>query len=291
MAKTGLSLIEPGDFRPGPSFTEDNVTVTSFGGVIVALAEFEKGGELVVTANDAETYKKAHTAGNRFEVRREDFIPDALWTGSDVLTVRFQMVEDGATTFERVYRFTKNYIGEYQRHQQASYRRGRQREMLETHQGRSALRGALEKILAETGAESSYVDDVLVLQKLAGVARQFLALDQFDDVTDEQILATFFAEDAFDFVKKLPNRFWLAKVIWAAIQVQGDLVRFEKFTHEVLVRATFKLSADTKARVAAFDQLNTELITAVKVAEGVLVISRSGQQLVENPVFWTSAGR
>jgi len=166
----------------------------------------------------------------------------------------------------------------------------KQREMIETDAGLNELRILMAAIVKETTPDRCYLESSAVpTGAMARITRQFLARTEQDEVTDVDVLATFFAEDVLKLVQELPNQYWFARCFGAVLQTPAT--HFEKITHAVLLRAMLAISRTTRERINAFDKTNTELTAAVKVAEGVLIISETGQMLVENPVFWSSTGR
>lgn len=276
--KSGISIIDPTEFRPPLEFRENGLVVTSFGGIVVAMGFAAVGGEFVVEVNDKEVLRRQVQQG-KFEVRRCDFIDDETWAVGSELLVKLKIVEGGAETATTLYRFTRNYTREYEAYRQRDALRQRQRELLETRRGPNELVQTLARIAERSVGTKSYPGKTSAARSLADLAREFAGIQRFGEISDAQVLATFLEEDAVGLASTLPNDYWFATCLRAA--VKGDI--FQKISKAALEAAISEVAIPIKANIAQVGGNSTEVISALKAIEGVVLIADG--QLVDNPVF------
>lgn len=276
---SSIRLIDPEEFRPPLEFTENGITVTSFGGTLCAVGFAAAGGEIVAVVDGKETFRDPLKAG-KFEIRRSSFIDEAAWTGSKELQLKLTIVEDGAVTAEANIRFTKNYTLEYDAFRKREYTRQRQRELLNTRKGPMELIGSLTRVSERAAATKSYIGKANAAKSLAELAREFAGLERFGEISDAQVLATFLEDDAVELASTLPNDYWFATCLKAA-SVMGD--SFKKISKAALEAAIREVAAPIKANIATVAGANNDVANALKAIEGVVLIADG--KLVDNPVF------
>lgn len=275
---SGISLIDPEEYRPPLEFRENGLITTSFGGNIVAMCNAAADGEFVAEIGGKEVLRMPVKQG-KFEIRRRDFIDDNAWaTGSDLL-LKLKIEINGEESFGVLYRFTRNYTREYEAYRQRDYARQRQRELLETRVGVGEVLQALARVATDSAAKKSYLTGDLSLNALADVARGFRGIARFGEISEEQILETFFEDDALSAVKSMPNAYWFAVCVRAA--VKGD--KFAKVSLAALLSATREVAGPIRQNILAIAADNAELLRAASAVEGMLLIGDG--QLVANPVF------
>lgn len=281
--RSGINLIEPGEYRPPLEFHENGVTVTSFGGSLVAVGHIATDGEVVAEVNGKETYRHSHRAGN-FEIRRSSFIDDDTFGSSGELTLKLSIVEGGTATVEKTIRFTQNYGREYDAYRQRDHLRQRQRELLNTHRGANELVQRLSMIAERSAATKSYVTGKSSVEPLADLAREFAGIKRFGDISDDAILATFLEPDAVDLAKTLPNAYWLATCLKAAV-VPGNT--FQKISAAQLKAGFDAVQNPIKSKLeelAPLGSTDARARDAIKAIEGIYLVTADGKVIV-NPII------
>ncbi len=278
--KSGISLIDPEEYRPPLEFRENGLITTSFGGNLVAMCNASADGDFVAEIGGKEVLRLPVKQG-KFEVRRHDFIDDNAWTTGSDLLLKLKIEINGEESAGTLYRFTRNYTREYEAYRQRDYARQRQRELLETRAGVGEVVQALARLANDNSAKKSYVTGNLSLNVLADVARGFRGIARLGEISEQEILETFFDDDALSAVKSMPNAYWFAVCVKAA--VKGD--KFTKISLAALLTATREVAEPIRQNVLTVAGDNAELLRAASAVEGLLLIGDG--QLVANPVFAT----
>lgn len=294
--KSGISLLDLTEHRPGPDFTEDDITTMSNGlNGLHGLTDLALGGDVIATWNGVECFRRTYSAG-RHEIRGTDLVASELTaqnTGEALLVLT--IVENGVESFRRCYRLVTNYTAAYSQYQARKYTRGRQRDLRQTLIGRTELTQALNIVLAQSSATRCYVGLAVPVNALSNVTRGFLALEQFAPVTAEQVLAEFFTSEAAAVAQTLPNEYWFARCALAALSLTSGPLQPINLEQLQGAMATLAEQIDSKIALvmtsasgtSSRDRLQLELAVALGVAEGkvLLSVTDGAAKLLSNPIF------
>lgn len=277
--KSRIALIEPGEFRPPPVFYENDVVVSSFGGLLVAAGHIATMGQVIAEVDGIETYRQTQQAGD-FEIARSSFVDDAIFTSATALMLRLSIVESGVVTAETKVRFTRNYHQEFQRFNESEHLRRRQRELLNTQRGNTELWQRLGLIAERTSAQKSYFGSIVVKQ-LVELACEFAAVNQYASMSEDAVLEMFLEADAIPLAKTLPNAYWFSTCMKAAVTVSGH--SFQKISKTALEAAISSVAGPIKDKIAEAGRNDASVIAALNAIEGVVLIADG--KLIDNPAF------